>query len=229
MPLAVLSSVVFLIGIELVDVKGMHSILRVRPDEFAIAAATAVVVIWLGVEQGIVGAVIVSMIAHLRRSYRPNDMVLVMRGPADVKAAPVAPGVVTLPGLIVYRFTNSLYYANASHFHDEILELVDSAEPKVQWLCIDCAAVYDIDYTGERLLHDLRSELRSRGVRVVLSEVPDPVHRLLDRYGLSDLIGPDSFFETVSDVIAAYRAQSVASESEPPPTASSSAPPAGPH
>ena len=227
MPTAVLSSVVFLIGIELVDVKGMRGIRRVRLDEFLIAAGTALVVVVLGVEQGIVGAVIVSMIAHLRRSYRPNDTVLVLRGPGDVKAAPVAPGVVTIPGLIVYRFTNNLYYANASHFRTEILELVDSAEPKVQWLCIDCAAVYDIDYTGERLLHDLHSELEDRAVRIVLSEVPDVVRHLLDRYGVTNLIGPDGFFETVSDVIAAYRARPVAMKSEPPPTASSPAPPAG--
>jgi sulfate permease, SulP family len=226
MPNAVLSSVVFLIGIELVDVKGMSGILRVRLDEFVIAAGTALVVIVLGVEQGIVGAVVVSMIAHLRRSYRPHDTVLVLRA-GDVKAAPVAPGVVTIPGLIVYRFTNSLYYANASHFHTEILELVDSAEPKAQWLCIDCAACYDIDYTGERLLHDLHSELEDRGVRVVLSEVPDVVRHLLDRYGVTNLLQPDSFFETVSEVIAAYRARPDAIESEPPPTASWPAPPGG--
>jgi sulfate permease, SulP family len=227
MPNAVLSSVVFLIGIELIDIKGMHGILRVRLDEFLVAAGTAVLVVGLGVEQGIVGAVIVSMIAHLRRSYRPNDMVLVMRGAGDVKAAPVAPGVVTIPGLIVYRFTNSLYYANASHFQTEILELLDTAEPKVKWLCIDCAAVYDIDYTGERLLHDLQSELQSRGVRVVLSEVPDNVCRLLDRYGFTKVIGTDAFFDTVGEVIAAYRAQGVAIKAEPPPPTSSPAPPAG--
>jgi sulfate permease, SulP family len=227
MPNAVLSSVVFLIGIELIDIKGMHGILRVRLDEFLVAAGTAVLVVGLGVEQGIVGAVIVSMIAHLRRSYRPNDMVLVMRGSGDVKAAPVAPGVVTIPGLIVYRFTNSLYYANASHFQTEILELLDTAEPKVKWLCIDCAAVYDIDYTGERLLHDLHSELQSRGVRVVLSEVPDNVCRLLDRYGLTKLVGTDAFFETVGEVIVAYRALGVAIEAEPPTRTSSPAPPAG--
>jgi SulP family sulfate permease len=225
LPNAVLSSVVFLIGIELIDLKGMSGILRVRLDEFLIAAGTAAVVVGLGVEQGIVGAVIVSMIVHLRRSYRPNDSVLVVRGSGDVKAAPVAPGVVTLPGLIVYRFTNSLYYANASHFHSEILELVDSADPKAQWLCIDCAAVYDIDYTGDLLLRELHSELEDRGVRIVLSEVPDSVRHLLDRYGLTNLIGQDACFETVSEVIAAFQAQRVV-QSQSPPTASSSAPPA---
>ena len=129
------------------------------------------------------------------------------------------------PGLIVYRFTNSLYYANASHFHSEILELVDSADPKAQWLCIDCAAIYDIDYTGDLLLHELHTELQDRGVRIVLSEVPDNVRRLLDRYGVTNLIGQDACFETVSEVIAAFQAQRVV-QSQSPPTESSPAPPA---
>jgi sulfate permease, SulP family len=216
MPNAVLSSVVFLIGIELVDLKGMRGIRRVRLDEYIIAVGTAVLVVALGVEQGIVGAVLVSILAHLRRSYRPNDSVLVVRGTGDLKAVPVAPGVTTMPGLIVYRFANSLYFANASHFGTEILELVDSAEQKVKWLCIDCAAIYDIDYTGERLLHELHKELQSRAVHVVVSQVTDPARRLLDRYGVTALIGPGAYFETVGEVLAAYRAGPGASESGPP-------------
>ena len=139
----------------------------------------------------------------------------------------MAPGVVTLPGLIVYRFTNSLYYANASHFHSEILELLDSAEPKAQWFCLDCAAIYDIDYTGDRLLHEMHTELQDRGVRVVLSEVPDNVRRLLDRYGVTSLLGRDAYFETVSQVVAAFLAQRVMVQPEPPPAEPSPAPPAG--
>jgi MFS superfamily sulfate permease-like transporter len=172
--------------------------------------------------------VVVSVLAHLRRSYRPNDSVLVLRGTGDVKSVPVGPGVATIPGLIVYRFANSLYFANASHFGTEILELVDSADPKVQWLCIDCAAIYDIDYTGERLLHDLHKELEDRAVHVVLAQVTDPARRLLDRYGVTELIGPDAYFETVAGAIAAYRARSAATEAGPPPHEPSDARPAGP-
>jgi high affinity sulfate transporter 1 len=228
MPNAVLSSVVFLIGIDLVDLKGMRGIRRVRMDEYVIAVGTAVLVVALGVEQGIVGAVVVSILAHLRRSYRPNDSVLVVRENGDVKSYPVAPGVTTMPGLVVYRFANSLYFANASHFATEILELVDSADPKVQWLCVDCAAIYDIDYTGERLIHDLHNELEERDVHVVLAQVSDPARRLLDRYGVTDLIGPDAYFETVAEAVAAFRARPEASESGPPVSDPTAPPPPGP-
>ena len=77
MPEAVLSSVVFLIGIELVKVADMRRIYRVRRDEFVVAAVTAAVVVVVGVEQGILLAIVLSIIDHLRRSYKPNDTVLV--------------------------------------------------------------------------------------------------------------------------------------------------------
>ena len=76
MPETVLSTIVFLIGIELVDVKGMRKILSWRFDEFVVAAATALVVVVVGVEQGILLAIVLSVLDHLRRSYHPRDTVL---------------------------------------------------------------------------------------------------------------------------------------------------------
>ncbi len=76
MPEAVLASVVFLIGIELVDVAGVRMLFRLRRDEFVIAAVTALVVIVVGVEQGVIVAIVVSVLNHLRRGYRPHNTVL---------------------------------------------------------------------------------------------------------------------------------------------------------
>ncbi len=75
MPSAVLASVVFLIGIELVDITGLRGILKVRPSEFVIAVITGLLVIVVGVEQAIIVAIVVSVIDHLSRSYAPKDTV----------------------------------------------------------------------------------------------------------------------------------------------------------
>ena len=76
MPKAVLSSVVFLIGVELVDLAGMRKVLRLRPDEFVVATLVALTVVCVGVEQGIVLAIVASVIDHMRRSYRPTTSVM---------------------------------------------------------------------------------------------------------------------------------------------------------
>ena len=79
MPEAVLSSVVFLIGIELVDAKGMRRIFAERPAEFWVALITALVVIFIGVEQGILLAIVLSILIHTRHGYKPKNAVLSTR------------------------------------------------------------------------------------------------------------------------------------------------------
>src|SRR5260370_34797227 len=124
MPRALLAGVVFLIGGGLVDVKGMSRIFRLSPVEFVVAAITAVVVVFVGVEQGIVLAIVLSIIDHLRHSYKPFDAVMVPTPSGNWKPMPVEQGQQAAPGLVVYLFGAGLYYANSTRFSQEILKLV---------------------------------------------------------------------------------------------------------
>jgi sulfate permease, SulP family len=71
MPQAVLASIVFLIGLELVSVRGMLEIYRLSREEFVLATVTAALVVAWGIKQGILLAIVLAMIDHLRRSYNP--------------------------------------------------------------------------------------------------------------------------------------------------------------
>ena len=204
MPEAVLSSVVFLIGIELVKVADMRRIYRVRRDEFVVAAVTAAVVVVVGVEQGILLAIVLSIIDHLRRSYKPNDTVLVRTRDDKLASRPAAEGGQAAPGLVVYRFAASLYYANANRFSEEVRHLT-GGDSGVRWLCLDAGSVDDVDYSAAETLRELHGELGERHVRVVLTNVTAAVREELDRLGVTEAIGSDGYFETVEDVLDAYR------------------------
>ena len=204
MPEAVLSSVVFLIGIELVKVADMRRIYRVRRDEFVVAAVTAAVVVVVGVEQGILLAIVLSIIDHLRRSYKPNDTVLVRTRDDKLASRPAAEGGQAAPGLVVYRFAASLYYANANRFSEEVRHLT-GGDSGVRWLCLDAGSVDDVDYSAAETLRELHGELGERHVRVVLANVTADVREELDRLGVTEVIGSDGYFETVEDVLDAYR------------------------
>ena len=202
LPNAVLSSVVFLIGIELVDIAGLRAIARVRWDEFTVALITAATVVAVGVEQAVVLAVIISIIAHLRRGYRPNDSVIVS-SPKGTELVKPAPGSRTLPGLVIYRFADGLYFANASRFAQEVLEIMSSGDP-VRWFCIDAEAVDDVDYSGSKTLLETHAHLSRHGTRLLFARMPDDVRRSLDRYGITDLIGSDGYYRHIADVIHAF-------------------------
>jgi len=206
MPEAVLAAVVFLIGVELVDVKGMRKVLRLRPDEFVVAAITAAVVVIWGVEQGIVLAIVLSLIDHIRRGYNPHSTVVSLNEKGHIRNLPVASHAELAPGLVVYRFAASAYYANANRFTQEIQDLVDNSHPPVKWLCIDAAAMPDIDFSAGQVLIELQRALQERGVRLVAAELDDDVRRELRIYGIEDAAGSDAFYSTVQEVLEAYRA-----------------------
>jgi high affinity sulfate transporter 1 len=206
LPEAVLSAVVFLIGVDLIDVEGMRSVYLRRRSEFWVALITALMVVLVGVEQGILLAIVLSLIDHTRRGYRPKNVVLVP-GASGWHAQLVATRAQAMPGLIIYRFTHSMYYANAQQLSDEIIDLVTSANPPIRWLCIDASAVDDVDYTAAETLRSVFTILQERGIRLVVAQVMEDVGER-SRYELLQLFGGHAFYDTLGEVVQAYQQQS---------------------
>ena len=201
MPQAVLAAVVFLIGMEMIDVNRMRRIYVERPWEFWIAIATTVIVVVWGVEQGILLAIFLSLIAHTRHGYRPKNSVVVMTEPDKLQARPISRPDQIVPGLMIYRFSHSMYYANSAQLSGEVQALVKRTQPPLKWFCIDCVAVDDIDFSAAATLGDLLNLLNERNIRLVLADVSDDVKKELDRSGLSKRIDREACYAAVGDVI----------------------------
>jgi MFS superfamily sulfate permease-like transporter len=118
---------------------------------------------------------------------------------------PVSSHAQAIPGLIVYRFHHSMYYANAELFSQEVLELVNTAQPPLAWFCMDATAVDDIDFSAAATLREINKLLKEKGIRMVMAEVEEDIRNDLDRSEVTDVIGKDFIFDTVADVEAAYR------------------------
>jgi high affinity sulfate transporter 1 len=228
LPNAALAAVVFVIGAELVDLKGMRRIMSVRKDEFAVALVATAAVVALGIQYGIAVAVIASIIDHLRHSYRPRSIVLVKSATGHWRPAPVVPGARTEPGLVVYRFGTSLYYANGARFAEDVLALVSGGSP-LRWLVLDGAAIGDVDYTAALMLSRVITQLHRRGVRVVVSSLADPVREQLSRYGISGVAGPDAYFDTPGEALEAFHAAAHDQPDSPGPAPPHDPGPASPH
>ena len=203
LPDAALAAVVFLIAVELIDVKGMRHILGCRKHEFAVALLTAAAVVVLGVEYGIALAIIASIVDHLRHSYSPLNSVLVKSPAGHWHAIPAEPGARTEEGLVVYRFGTSLYYANASRLVEDVAALVGHGGP-LRWMILDCAAIGDVDYTASAALVKLIEHVHQHHVHLVLSSVLGPVRQQLDRYGISKALGQDAYFDTPGEALEAF-------------------------
>ncbi len=214
LPAAALAAVVFLIAAELIDVKGMRSILAVRKHEFAVALLTTAAVVAFGVETGIAVAVAASIVDHLRHSYSPLNSVLMKSPTGHWQSLPSTPGIRTMDGLLIYRFGTSLYYANAARLMYDILPLIIEGPP-VQWLVLDCAAIGDIDYTASAVLAQAVQHVQQRHIRFALSSVLGPVRKQLDLYGISKTLDPDAYYDTSGEALEAFQARKGTAPAEP--------------
>jgi sulfate permease, SulP family len=203
LPDAALAAVVFMIAIELIDLAGMRRILADRRHEFAVALLTAVAVVVLGVEYGIVLAIIASIVDHLRHSYSPFNTVLVKSPQGHWQPVPAEPGGRTEEGLVIYRFGTSLYFANANRLMEDVAALVGRGGP-LRWMVIDCAAIGDVDYTASTVLVKVVEHVHQHHVHLAFSSVVGPVRQQLDRYGISKALGQDAYFDTPGQVLEAF-------------------------
>jgi len=204
MPKSVLGAIVFLIGIDLIDVLGLRRIASRRRSEFVIALVTAVVVCGIGVEQGIILAIIVSILEVIRRHYKPKDYVVSVSKTGEESFGPASPGTQSDSGLIIFRFDSDLFYANANRFVEDVETLVDKAPDPVRWFILDAGAVDDIDYSAGISLGGLLNYLEARHITFALVGADTSLVDTLRAYDLLDRIGTGHLHDSLSEALDAF-------------------------
>jgi SulP family sulfate permease len=204
LPTAALAAIVFLIGIKLIDIRGLKDLFRTHRDEFYLAIFTAATVVFIGVREGILLAIALSLILHVRDSYRPHSSVLV-RDENYWVPLPVHPGSMSGPEFIVYRFSRDIFYANASRFSEEILMLVESATSPVHWFILEARAITEIDYSAAQAIRTVVQTLAKQNITFVITGLAPEVKSQFDRDGLTELIGPDHFYNRLGDSLKVFR------------------------
>jgi high affinity sulfate transporter 1 len=206
LPRCVLGSIVLLVAIHLVDLRGMRAIRQESPGEFWLALTTTGVVVLWGVEQGIILAMVLSLLRIVHHSYRPHTAVLIQNEGHIWQLTPVAVGARTEPGLVVYRFGAALFYANAGEFAEQIRLLATPEPSPVRWLVVDAGAITHVDYTAAQVVRDLVKGLTGCGVTLVFAHVQSDLKPDLDRHHLTELIGPNHIFDSLHAALSAFHA-----------------------
>jgi high affinity sulfate transporter 1 len=207
LPNAVLATIVFMIGVKLVDYRGLADIYRKAPREFVLALLTAATVVLVGVEQGIILALVLSLLQHVRRSYRPHTAVIMGGEPDHWLMERVLPGKMIEPGLVLFWFGSDLFYANAEYFTETARRLVNESPSPVRWLVIDASAITGIDYSAGRELMSLQQDLAKAGVVLAIARVQVGFRGSLEQMGLIKHIGLNRIFDSRQACIEAYRSE----------------------
>ena len=204
LPTCVLGAMVFLVALRLIDFGELKNILAESPQEYALAVMTAAVVVLVGGEEGIVLAMVVSLMRVVRHDYHPHSGVLVANPDGSWNLVPAAPDVETQPGLVLYRFGAELFYANAGRFLEEVTQVVQPIPSVVKWVVVDAEAMTHLDYTAARILVRLKTNLDHAGVELGFARMPWDLKSDFDRFHVAQTLGPGRIFNRLHDAIAAF-------------------------
>ena len=204
LPVCVLGAIVFTIAVGLLDFRGLADLHRKSPHEWVLALATTAAVIVFGVRDGIIVALVLSLLQHIRHSYLPPVGVETRTAEGHWLISPLEPGRMAAPGVVVYWFGSDLFNANVDRFAVQARELAIGSPSRVRWLVVDAGAITRVDYTAGSGLKDLINELAQNEVTLVFAHVSQALRAYLDRLGLTEVIGANRLFETLRECLATY-------------------------
>lgn len=205
LPNSALAAVVIASAIGLIEITDLRRIYRIQRWEFWLSIVCTVGVAVFGAIEGIGLAILIAVIEFLWDGWRPYSAVLGhaqgVKGFHDTQRYPDAR---LIPGLVLFRWDASLFFANAELFHDRVIDALAASPTPVRWLVIAAEPITSVDVTSADMLAELDETLRAAGIKLCVAEMKDPVKDKLKRFGLYTLLGETAFFPTVDDAVGSY-------------------------
>jgi high affinity sulfate transporter 1 len=210
MPQATLAAVVIVYSIGLIQPAEFAAILRIRRMEFVWALAACAGVVVLGTLKGIVVAIIVSLVGLAYQAAHPRVYALGRKPGTDVfrPRSDDHPEDETFPGLLMVRPEGRIFFANAQRVGDQLLPLIEAAQPKV--LALDFSAVFDIEYSALKMVIEAEEKLRERGILLWLVALNPETLAMVQRSSLGETLGRERLIFNLQAAVERYLSQAAA-------------------
>ena len=210
LPHATLAAVVIVYSIVLIQPAEFLAIRKVRTMEFRWAVAAALGVLIFGTLDGIIVAIILSLIGLSSQAAYPRLSIIGRKRGADVlrPLSPEHPDDETFEGLLILRPEGRLFFVNAQYVGEQINALVAERKPRV--VALDMSRVIDIEYSAMQVLIEGEKRATADGVVVWLAALNPGVLEVARTSGLAEQLGPDRLLFNARAVIERYQAMQAA-------------------
>lgn len=209
LPKVALAAIIIAAVVGLFDVAEMRHIAKVKPSDLISLAVAFVATLVLGIELGIVVAVVASMLVVFARLSMPHTAELGhVADTTSYRNVDRFPEVTTEGGIRIVRIDAALSFVNAAQLKECMLEHAAALDAEPYALVLDASGINDIDGAGADLLHEITREFGERGINFHLADVKGPVRDVLRRGGLWDSFD-GRLHASTHDAIEAIRAGSI--------------------
>ncbi len=180
LPQATLAATIIVAVLSLVDLSIFKQTWVFSKPDFIAVSATLMATLLVGVEQGLVTGVAVSLAVFLWRASRPHIATVGLVPGTEHFRNVLRHDVQVSPRLLCLRVDASMFFANARGIEDRVNAEV-ATRPELKHVLLQCSAVNDIDASAMESLEAIAQRLNDAGIALHLSEIKGPVMDKLHR------------------------------------------------
>jgi len=205
LPEPILAAVVLVAVKGLFRREGLQHLYHVQRKEFWIAIAALFGVLIFGMLEGVLIGVIISLLVLVGRGSQSN-LSLLGRVPDRIYLEDIRdhPEYYTMPGLMIIRIDETLFFANAADAGEEINELVTESKEKIRVVLLDLEFTEELDYSAVEMLTKLHGTLTSDNIQLKFCRLSPDSKGIMERSGLMDLVGTENIYPTTLTAIGHY-------------------------
>ena len=201
LPKAVLGAIILVAVINLIDFKFPIRLYKKRKDEFVLLLITFLSTLFLGITEGILIGIVLSILILLYRASKPHYAFLGRIGKTNYfkNIARFPEETVQRDDLIILRFDAQLFFGNIQYFKELVYKAVEEKQGKLKGFIINARAINYIDSTASEQLYELILALQQRGIRVMIVGAIGPARDLIIRSKIIKILKRQNLFITSGD------------------------------
>jgi len=197
LPMPVLASIIVVSVFGLIDVQEVKFLIRTRRSEGGIAIFTFISTLIIGIQEGILLGIGVSMLMMIYKISRPTVAELgVLPDTHSFKNIERNPDATRIEGILILRIDASFSFINAEFFRDFILNKSKKQNKDTRYVIIDGSSINHLDTTAIDSLISIIKTLHKWDMDLYLSGLKGPVRDIVQRSGFEEYLGSDHFYRT---------------------------------
>lgn len=206
LPNAILASIIMVSVSGLIDLDYAKRLWIYRKDEFVVLIFTFLITLFVGITQGILTGVLISLLLMVYRTSKPHFAVLGRIKGSDYykNISRFGEEVILRDDLLIVRFDSQLYFGNSDYFKKELYKYMDQKGDNLKGVILNAEAINYIDSTATRMLIKVIKKIRNDGIQFYIAGAIGPTRDIIFRSGISEVLPKEFLFVKIKEAVAYF-------------------------
>ncbi|MET7028300.1 SulP family inorganic anion transporter [Sediminicola luteus] len=203
LPNAALASIIMVSVFGLIDIPYPKSLWKHRKDEFGVLAITFLFTLFVGIKEGILVGVLVSLLVMVYRTSKPHFAVLGnIRGTDYYKNIERFGDEIDMrDDILIIRFDAQLYFGNTNFFKTQLFKQIEAKGDALKLVVLNAEAINYIDSTAAKMLMHVIEEIHTRNIEFYIAGAIGPTRDIIFTTGIIDVLHKECLFVKINEAV----------------------------